>query len=158
MHSRWGTFPFPVRMCIFGEAHPHSRWGCALPVRHIPILGEEMHSRWSISSFPVRMCIPIPSEDVHSIVIHPHQEWGCASLGMHILTGNGDVPHRERTYFIQGEPMASFKQALASWMKILQQVMDNRRVDKTICQEETHETYLKACKSIPNSRKVQGRE
>ena len=25
----------------------------------------------------------------------PHQEWGCASPRMHILTGNGDVPHRK---------------------------------------------------------------
>ena len=26
---------------------------------------------------------------------HSHREWGRASPGMHILTGNGDVPHRE---------------------------------------------------------------
>ena len=25
----------------------------------------------------------------------PHRERGCDSLGMHKLTGNGDVPHRE---------------------------------------------------------------
>ena len=27
----------------------------------------------------------------------PHREWGCASPGMHILTGNRDVPHRGYT-------------------------------------------------------------
>ena len=27
----------------------------------------------------------------------PHQEWGCDSLVMHILMGNGNVPHREFT-------------------------------------------------------------
>ena len=26
---------------------------------------------------------------------YPHHEWGCDSPGMHILTGKGDVPHRE---------------------------------------------------------------
>ena len=38
-----------------------------------------------------------PGDDVHSIVIHTHLEWGCASPGMHILTRNGDVPHRKCT-------------------------------------------------------------
>ena len=28
---------------------------------------------------------------------HPRREWEYVSPGMHILTGNGDVPHRERT-------------------------------------------------------------
>ena len=74
-HSPWDTSPFPVRMHIPGEAHLHSRWGTSL--------------------FLVRMCIPGKS--------HRHSRWGClfhcdsSSLGMHILTGNGDVPHWECT-------------------------------------------------------------
>ena len=65
----------------------------------------------------------IPGEDVYSTVIHPRQEcisspgmgvcltrngsvpyweWGCALPEMHILTGNGDVPHQECKLFIQG--------------------------------------------------------
>ena len=60
---------FPVRICIPGEAHPNSQWGCAFPVRCIPIPGEDMHSRWGTSQFPVRH-IPIPGE------AHPHSRWG----------------------------------------------------------------------------------
>ena len=28
---------------------------------------------------------------------HPHREWGCFSPEINILTGNGDVTHRECT-------------------------------------------------------------
>ena len=55
--------------------HVRSRWRYALLVSHIPIPGEDVHFRWGISPFPVRMFI---------------------SLWL-ILTGNGDVPHRECT-------------------------------------------------------------
>ena len=49
---------------------------------------------YELCAFPVRY-IPIPGEDVHSIVIYLHQ--GCTSSpGMHILTGNA-YPHRECT-------------------------------------------------------------
>ena len=69
---------------------------------------------YKLSAFLVRH-IPIPGKDVHSIVIlphlectsspgmgmcltwnaHPHREWRFDSPGMHIPTGNVDVPHRE---------------------------------------------------------------
>ena len=38
-------YAFPVRICIPGESSPHSRQGCAFPVRNIPIPGEDVHSR-----------------------------------------------------------------------------------------------------------------
>ena len=115
-HTLYKLCAFPVRMCIPGEAHPHSQWGCAILVSHIPILGDDMHSRWGISPFPVRMCIPgeahLPSQWGYAFrvrhtslflvrmyipgVAHPHSQWGwTSSLGMHILTRNGDVPHWE---------------------------------------------------------------
>ena len=98
---------FPVRMCIPGEAHPHSQWGYEFQVRHIPIPSEDMNSRWGTSPFSVRMCIPHEAH-LHSqwgwIIMewtsspgmgmclignaYPHREWGCVSRGMHILTGN----------------------------------------------------------------------
>ena len=72
VHSRWVTSPFPVRMCIPDQAHLHSPWSsspflvrCAFPVSHIPIPGED------------------------------ESQWRCDSPGMHILTGNGDVSHRQ---------------------------------------------------------------
>ena len=66
VHSWWGTAPFPVRICIPGEAHPHSRWG------------------W------------ITVEETYSLGMHnltgngdvPHREWECASPGMNVLTWN----------------------------------------------------------------------
>ena len=96
VHSWWGTSPLPVRMCIPvshipipGEAHRHSWWGTSpFLMRHIAIPDEDVLSRWGTSPFLVRYIL---------IVIHPHREWGCALPGMHILTGNGDVPHRECT-------------------------------------------------------------
>ena len=39
--------------------------------------------------------IPIPGEDESQWSKHPHWGMGCASPGMHILTGNVDVSHRE---------------------------------------------------------------
>ena len=45
---------------------------------------------------PVRH-IPIPGVDESQWSKHPHWGMGCASLGMYILTGNGDVSHRECT-------------------------------------------------------------
>ena len=95
VHSRWGTSPFLGRICIPGKAHPHSRWWCAFPVRHIPILGEDVHSivihlyREYTSSSGMGMCL---TGNAYS-----HREWECASPGVHILTGNGNVPHRECT-------------------------------------------------------------
>ena len=102
-------------MCILGQ-DLHSRSGFAFSVRHIPILGEDVHSRWGTSPFPVRTCIPgeahphsrwgwITMKWTSSLGIgmclignaHHNRKWGCASPGMHILTGNGDVPHRECT-------------------------------------------------------------
>ena len=64
------------------------------------ILGEDVHSRWGTFQFPVRM-----NHNGINILTgkggcactgnaHPHSERGCASPGMHILLGNGDVPHR----------------------------------------------------------------
>ena len=53
-----------------------------------------VHSRWGYA-FSVRMCIPGET--------HSHSRWGylfhddSSWPGMHILTGNGDVPHRECT-------------------------------------------------------------
>ena len=41
------------------------------------------------------MCIP--GEDESQWNKHPHQELRCDSPEMHILTGNGDVTHRECT-------------------------------------------------------------
>ena len=89
INSRWG-YAFPVRMCILGESHPHSRWGCAFLVRHIPTPGEASpHSRWGCAFLFSH--IAIPGEDVYSIMIFPHWEWGWVSPGMHILTGNRDL-------------------------------------------------------------------
>ena len=106
VHSRWG-YAFPVRMCIPSEAHPHSRWGTSpFSVRHIPIPGEahlhsRSHSQWGClfhcdslfhsDSSPLGMHILTGNGDV------AHSEWRCASPGMDILTGNGDVPHQECT-------------------------------------------------------------
>ena len=46
------------------------------------------------------MCIlneahPHSSEDESEWNKHPHREWRCDSPGMHILTWNGDVSHRD---------------------------------------------------------------
>ena len=87
----------------------HFQWRCALLVSHIHIPGEaHPHSRWSTSSFPVRMSI--------SGEAYPHSWWRCFILGeshphftarlilfsarmnhkgINILTGNGNVAHRE---------------------------------------------------------------
>ena len=75
-HSRWGKSPFPMRMCIPGEAHPHSRWGW--------ITMEWASSPGCISSPGMGMCLT-GNGNV------PHREWGCACL-----TRNG-YPHRECT-------------------------------------------------------------
>ena len=83
-HSWWGISPCPVRMCTTGEAHPHSRWSTSTFSVRMCIPSEDVHFRWVTSPFPVRH-IPIPGENVNSIVIHPHQEWGCVSSGMHIV-------------------------------------------------------------------------
>ena len=72
---------FTVTMYIAVEAHPHSLWGCTLPVRHIPIPSEDVHSWWVTSPFPVSMFIPL---------------WFIL-LGMRILTENGDMIGRECT-------------------------------------------------------------
>ena len=66
MRSQLGC-AFPVRMYIPSESHPYSR------VRHTLI----------------------PSEDESHRNKHPKEEWRCDSPGMHILTGNGAVPHQE---------------------------------------------------------------
>ena len=89
MHSRWG-YAFLVRIYIPGE-DMHSRWGYAFPVRTwIP--SEDVHSRWECA-FPVRMCIP--GDDVHSRSgTSPFLVRMFIPLWF-ILTGNGDVPHRE---------------------------------------------------------------
>ena len=87
---------FLVRMCFPDEAHPHSRGGTSsFLVRHIPIPGEDVHSMvihphrgWGCASLGMGMCLT-GNGNV------PHWEWGCASPGMNILTGNEDVPHRE---------------------------------------------------------------
>ena len=86
-----------MRICIPGEAHPHSQRGTSpFPVSHIAIPGEDVysiviHPHWECtSSSGMGVCLT-GNGDV------PHREWGCASLGMYILTGNGDVPHREHT-------------------------------------------------------------
>ena len=43
--------------------------------------------------------IPIPGEDELNILTGngdvPHRDTGCASTGIHIFTENGDVPHQE---------------------------------------------------------------
>ena len=77
-------------MCIPGEAHLHSRWGHALPVRHIPIYGEDVHSLWGTSPFLVRHILTGNGNVSHRECT--------SSPGMHILTRNGNVPHRECTY------------------------------------------------------------
>ena len=64
----------------------HPRWGCAFPVIHIPIPGED-ESQW--------INILTGNGDVPHREAGPHRAWGCASPGMHILTGTEDVPHWE---------------------------------------------------------------
>ena len=67
---------FPVKMCVTGESHRHSRWGT--------------------SSFPKRMCIPGGDESLGMAIwltgndYMPYREWECDSQVMHILTGNRD--------------------------------------------------------------------
>ena len=72
LHSWWGISPFPVRMCIPGEAHPHSRWGYAFLMTHNPILSEASP----------RMHIFTGNGNVTD------GEWECESLRLHILTEN----------------------------------------------------------------------
>ena len=73
------------------------------------ILGKNVHSRWGTIQFPVRMNhngITDPYREGGCACTgngYPHPEWGCASPGMHILLGNGDVPHWECTKFIQDD-------------------------------------------------------
>ena len=69
----------PARICVPGEAHPHSR--C--------IPGED---EWQWSKHPYREWAMSLTENAQ-----PHWEWGCASHGTHIVTGNGEVPHRKCT-------------------------------------------------------------
>ena len=59
---------FPVRICIPGEAHHHSKWGW-------------ITMEWTSSSTGIH--ILTGNGDV------PHQEWGCTSPGTHILPGMG---------------------------------------------------------------------
>ena len=76
----------PIRMCLTGEAHLHSQWGCALAVRHTFIPGEGVHYRQGTSSLPVRMYIT--GEE------HPHSRPGCTLPTRHILTLSKDVHFR----------------------------------------------------------------
>ena len=97
VHSRWGC-PLPVgHIPIPSDAHLHSRWECALPVSYVLIpSAAHPHSR-RIYAFLISN-IPIPCEDTYSLVIHPHGE--CTSsrgMGKWCLTGNEDVPHQEHT-------------------------------------------------------------
>ena len=95
VHSWWGASPFPVRICIPNE-NVHSRWGVLIP-------GQDVHSRWVTSPFPVRHVLYVLRVNHNRIHILTgngdvtHREWRCASPGMHILTGNGDVTHWECT-------------------------------------------------------------
>ena len=55
---------------------------------------------WWGYAFPLRMFIPLwfiltGNGMCLTWNAHPYREWLCHSPGMHILTGNGDVPHRE---------------------------------------------------------------
>ena len=117
LHSRWGTSPLPVRMCISSEdesqwnKHPRWEWGCASPGVHM-LTGkkEESHlvylsinaadlicilTLYKLCAFTVRVCISGES--------HPHCR-RCVFLvrmnhnGINILARNGDVPHRERKF------------------------------------------------------------
>ena len=58
VHSRWGTFQFPVRMnrnginiltgkgmCITGNTYPHREWGCGSPGMHILIRNVDVPHR-----------------------------------------------------------------------------------------------------------------
>ena len=62
---------------------------CAFPVSYIPIHGE--------CAFPVSH-IAIPGKDESQWNKHTYREWRCDSPGIHILTGNGDMPHQECTF------------------------------------------------------------
>ena len=96
--SKLSTTWIPSEVCIPGKAQPHSSWwGCAFPVKNIPI-------RWGYA-FPVRMfidvahrhCISLPGMGMCLIRNGGVPHWECTSLpGMHILTGNAH-PHREYT-------------------------------------------------------------
>ena len=76
-------------MCIPGEAHPHSRWGCAFPVR-------TNHNGMSIltrnDNVPHQECMSSAGMEMGLT-----RNGGYTSPGMHILIGNGIVPHREFT-------------------------------------------------------------
>ena len=65
---------------------------CAFPVR-ICIPVEDVHSRCGTFPFPVRM--NHNGMNILTGSTYSHREWGCTSQGIHILTRNGDVPHRE---------------------------------------------------------------
>ena len=55
---------------------------------------------YKLCAFPVGH-IPIPDEDESQWNKHTHRERRLASPGMHILTGNGDVPRRECTFSLE---------------------------------------------------------
>ena len=75
-HFQWGSAFLVSCITNTGEAHLHSYWECALPVRYMSIL---------------RGQIPIPSENDHS-------QWGTSpSLVSHIAIPGRDVCHRECT-------------------------------------------------------------
>ena len=55
---------------------------------------------------------------LYKLCAFPVRKWECASPGMHILTGNGDVPHWECTssprmhiVYIQGDVISKISQA-----------------------------------------------
>ena len=80
-----------MSICITGESHPHSWWGCAFSVS-----------------------ISIPGEAYH------HSRWGCASLvrhtapGMHILTGNYII----YTAWARGAEVVDFADVLIETWKL----------------------------------------
>ena len=76
------------QMCVPGEAHPLSRWGCSF---HCDSSSPEWGcaSSGCTSSLGMGMCLIGNA--------YPPRIWGCASPGIHILTGNDDVPHQECT-------------------------------------------------------------
>ena len=84
----WGTLytlnPFSVRMCIPGEAHPHSLTLMCIPGESHPIAGDATPGMGICltgnSDVPPWECTSPPGMGMCLIRnVHPHWEWGCDS-------------------------------------------------------------------------------
>ena len=81
-HPRWG-YAFPARICIPGESHPHSRWGClfhcdssspgiwmcASPGMRILIGNGDVTDREWTSSPEIGMCLAGNAHSLYRVIL-----------------------------------------------------------------------------------------